>query len=99
MQSAIGLAVAVALAVLPLAALVFSYLGGLVREGEEENNNQDEDVEVTGRAWKQKCWSWQRLVVKMLPLTAIKIVVTVWQIISQVCFTRMLATTHEALQW
>lgn len=90
MQSAIGLAVAVALLVLPLAALMFYYLGSLVKEGEQEGEDQDEDVEVAGRAWKQKCWSWQRLVVKMLPLTAIKIVVTVWQIISQVCYTRVL---------
>ena len=74
------------LVVLPMAALLFSYLGSLVKEGEEEEEDEDdEDVKLAHRAWKRSCWSWQRLLVKMLPLTAIKIVVTVWQIISQVC--------------
>ena len=86
MQSAIGLAVSMVLVVLPMAALLFSYLGSLVKEGEEEEEDEDdEDVKLAHRAWKRSCWSWQRLLVKMLPLTAIKIVVTVWQIISQVC--------------
>lgn len=91
MQSAIGLAVVMFLVVLPMAALLFSSLGSLMKEGEEEEEDEDdEDVKLAQRTWKQRYWSWQRLVVKMLPLTAIKIVVTVWQIISQVCYMRIL---------
>lgn len=86
---AIGLAVAVGLLMLPMAALILSHLGSVVKEGEQEG--QHDNVEVAHRVWKQKLWSCQTSVVKMLPLTAIKIVVTVWQIISQVCYTRMLA--------
>lgn len=98
MQSAIGLAVAVALVLLPLAALLFSHLASVVNEEGDDDpdgsvvnglGGQDKDAEVAHRTWKQKCWSCQSFVVKMLPLTAIKIVVTVWQIVSQVRHMQM----------
>lgn len=35
--------------------------------------------------WQQKRSVWQARMKKILPLTAIKIVVVVWQIVTQVC--------------
>lgn len=73
---------AAAVVVLPLVILIFMHLGSVVDEGEEKGAEQN--VEVAHRAWKQKCWSCRSALVNMVPLTSIKIVVTVWQIISQV---------------
>lgn len=83
---------------LPLTALLLSHLGSVVGEGGEavdqdaevvvhrhaQNESHKESEAVPRMGWKQKFLSYQRFVVSMLPATAIKIVVTVWQIISQV---------------
>jgi len=75
---AVGLAVAVALALLLVAGLLFSYMCSTVHD------ETDEGMEIGRRSWKKKCLSFRSTLVNMLPLRAIKIVVTVWQIISQV---------------
>ena len=74
-----GLTGAFGLVVILLAALVLYRLGIVVRDG------AGEDVERDERSWKRRCWSCRVSWATVLPLTAIKIVVTVWQIISQVC--------------
>ena len=71
--------VAFGTAVLLLAANVVFLLGSVVRDG------QDNNTEIVQRSWVQKCWSCRASLCKMIPATAIKISVTVWQIISQVC--------------
>lgn len=73
-----GRAIAAGFAVLLVAALLFAYLGRVVRDGDGE------DTAAARRSWRQKCCSCQSCLVKVLPLRAIKIVVIVWQIISQV---------------
>ena len=80
---ALGLSAVVGLAVLLLGALLCWRLGTVDNERKEEH-----DV-VPLSAWEQRRWSCQTLPVKILPLSAIKIVVTVWQIIHQVCRLRL----------
>lgn len=46
----------------------------------------------TPSRWQQRRSVWQSRMKKMLPLTAIKIVVVVWQIVTQVC---LLALTDD----
>lgn len=77
-RSTVGVAVSVASAALLITALLSSYLGRVV----EDRGGDDLDVDHGCR--EHKCLDWQNFVVETLPLTAIKIVVTVWQIISQV---------------
>ena len=75
--SAVGLAVAVCLAVLLFTALLLSRLGSVAHDRTEEG------MEIDPSLWK-KCWSCGLSLGDMLPLVAMKIVVTVWQIVSQV---------------
>ena len=72
-----GLAVAVGLAVLLFAALLVSRLGSVAHSRTEEGMGID-------RTFWNKCWSCGAFLVNTLPSVAIKIVVTVWQIVSQV---------------
>lgn len=74
-----ALVVAMGLVVLLLAVLLLSYLGRAEKPAAEEN------PEIAQRVWNLKRWFCRSSLGNMLPLTAIKIVVTVWQIISQVC--------------
>ena len=76
MASAVTLMAASIIAVLLLATLVIAHIGSVVH---------DESVERVQSSWKQKCSSSRAALVEMVPFTAIKILVTVWQIISQVC--------------
>lgn len=78
-RSAVALVVAAGLVGLLLTVLLLSYLGKATNDTAEEN------PETPHRVLGQQCWSCRRALGKMLPLTSIKIVVTVWQIISQVC--------------
>lgn len=73
-----GVAASVASAALLITALLSSYLGRVVED------RGGDDLDVARGCREHKCFDWQNFVVEMLPLTAIKIVVTVWQIISQV---------------
>ena len=58
--------------------VLLSYLGRGTDEWAEEN--------VAGRnSWERLSLNCQDFLLKILPLTAIKIVVVVWQIVSQVC--------------
>lgn len=82
-RSAVALSVAVGLAVTLFAALLVSFLGSVVRDGAEEDMGIDQSF------WKKKCGSCRPSVVNVLPVRAIKIVATVWQIISQVCYCRL----------
>lgn len=70
---------ALGLTVLIFAALLVSRLRIVV------HNRTEEGMETDRSLWKKKCWSCGACLVNMLPLVAIKMVVTVWQIISQVC--------------
>ena len=79
MSSSVGLAVTVGMALILLAVLVISHLGAVVHDGAEE------DMDIARSSWKEKCWSCRASLVKTIPFTAIKIVVTVWQILAQVC--------------
>ena len=71
-----GLAVAVGLAVLLFAALLVSRLGSVAHSRTEEGMGID-------RSLLNKCWSCGGFLFNMLSV-AIKIVVTAWQIVSQV---------------
>lgn len=71
-------AVAVCLVVLLLVIVLLSYLGTVVHDGAQ--TGRDFDICL----WKKKCWSCQASILKTFPLTSVKIVVTVWQIVSQV---------------
>lgn len=62
-----------------VAALLFARLGCVVQDATGENTGEER------RSWVGRCWSCGGCLVNVLPLRAIKIVVTVWQIISQVC--------------
>lgn len=73
-----GLSVAVGLAVSLFGALMISHLGSVAHDETEDG------IGMAPSSWRQKCWSCRESVWKMLPLTAIKIVVTVWQILTQV---------------
>ena len=75
--SAVGLAVAVCLTVLLFTALLILRLGSVAHDRTEEG------MEISPSLWK-RCWSCGLSLGDMLPLVAIKIVVTVWQIVSQV---------------
>lgn len=74
-----GLSVVVGVAMLLVAALLVWRLGRVA------NERTGDDLEVASRSWRPNRWSCHCLPAKMLPLTAIKIVVTVWQIVYQVC--------------
>lgn len=78
MRSAMGLVVAVTMSVFIVSALLLSYLGRVEHDGSEQGMDTYQSL------W-EKCWSYPATLVKLLPHRAIKIVVTVWQIISQVC--------------
>ena len=75
--TAVGLAVAVY-----LASLVFTAMLAL-RLGSVANDRTEEDMEIDPSLLK-KCWSCGLSLGDMLPLVAMKIVVTVWQIVPQV---------------
>jgi len=75
--SAVGLAVAVCLTVLLFTALLILRLGSVAHDRTEEGMGID-------RTFWNKCWSCGAFLVNMLPSVAIKIVVTVWQIVCQV---------------
>ena len=77
-RSAVGLAVAVGLALLTFAGVLLYNLGKVSHDGAEVG------IEMDQRLWQKKIWSCQASMVNMLPVRAIKITVTVWQIISQV---------------
>lgn len=77
-RSTVALGIAIGLAAFIVAALVLANLGTVDGDGLEA------DPEAARTSWVQTCWSCQRSLVQMLPLKAIKIVVTVWQILSQV---------------
>ena len=72
-----GLAVAVCLVILLFAALLVSRLWSVA------HNRTEEGMEIDQRWWI-KCWTCGSALFNMLPLVPIKIVVTVWQIVSQV---------------
>lgn len=78
---ALGFTIFLSLVMVVMARLLFSHLRSVAQERTEE------DTDVARGFWRQKYWYCQTFLVKMLPLTAIKIVITVWQIISQVCKT------------
>lgn len=78
MRSAVGRSIAAGLAALLVSALLFAHLGSVVGEVSREETG------AARRSWSRRCWSCQSFVVKILPRPAIKIVLTVWQIISQV---------------
>lgn len=52
-------------------------------------------VKVQG-AWQKKWGAWQERVRKNFPLTAVKIVVVVWQIVTQVCMFLLLCVIRLA---
>ena len=78
--SAVALMAAIVVAMLLLTTFVFLHLGSVV---------PDENAEVVQSSWKRKCSSCRASIAQIVPFTAIKIVVTVWQIISQVCPPRL----------
>ena len=62
-----------------LAVLVWRRLGTVLDDGMEGGTGVQDDVA------KPKCAACQDFVVKVIPLSTIKIVVVVWQIVYQVC--------------
>ena len=78
--SAVAFMAAIVVAVLLLTTLVLVYIGSVVPDG---------NAEVVQSSWKRRCSSCRASIAQIIPFTAIKIVVTVWQIISQVCLPRL----------
>ena len=78
-RSITGSVVALGLVVFLLAAFLLYHLGSVAHDGAQEG------MDMAPRSWKPKRWFCRVSSVKIVPRTAIKIVVTVWQIISQVC--------------
>ena len=66
---------AIVVAMLLLTTLALVHLGSVVPDG---------NAEVVQSSWKRKCLSCRASIAQIIPFTAVKIVVTVWQIISQV---------------
>ena len=77
--SALGLSITAALVGLLLAVLLLRRLGTVVDHGPEGDTGVQDDVA------EPKCAACQDFVVKVIPLSTIKIVVVVWQIVYQVC--------------
>ena len=73
---AVALMAAFVIASLLLTTVVLVHVGGGV---------PDESVEMGQSSRMRKCSSCRASIAQIIPFTAIKIVVTVWQIISQVC--------------
>lgn len=91
---AVGLSTLAAFCVTLVAALIGWRLGSVARE------ISPDDEEVARSSQDPKRWSCRTFPMRMLPLTAIKIVVTVWQILYQVCgclyhFTRRWITSSR----
>lgn len=78
-QLAVALAPVVGLSVLLVTALLCWNLGTVKGE------TAGEDMEVGGSFRGSNRWSCSTFPMRMLPLAATKIVVTVWQILYQVC--------------
>lgn len=76
-RSAVALAVFIGIAAVVATTVLLSYLGKGTDEWEEEN--------MAGRSrWDRLSMGCHDFLLKVFPLTAIKIVVVVWQIVSQV---------------
>ena len=76
---AVAIMAAFVVALLLFATFVFVHLGSVV---------PDESVEMGQSSRMRKYSSCRASIAQIVPFTAIKIVVTVWQIISQVCSPR-----------
>ena len=68
------------IALILLTTIVFGHLGSVV---------PDERVEMGQSSRMRRFSSCRASIAQIIPFTAIKIVVTVWQIISQVCPPRV----------
>lgn len=79
-RSAMGLMIALGLVGLVMVAQLFYYLGRVI----SESPNQGTDDVARDSVWERSSSSCSASLGSTLPLTAIKIVLTVWQIISQV---------------
>lgn len=78
MGPALGITLTVAVVVLLVATLILRSLGTVLGGGMARENDLPQGVVVSIFAWCQE------LLMKVLPLSAIKIVVVVWQIVFQV---------------
>lgn len=78
MRSAMGLAVTAVVGMLLVAAIVLRYLSRVVDDETGELANASQGFVA------RKCAMFQDSLMRVLPLSAIKIVVVVWQIVSQV---------------
>lgn len=76
--SAIGLTATVIFAAVVMLSILFTDIKTVVNENEEQGTEEVRDF------WEQRYRSCHTFLVNMLPLAAIKIVLTVWQILSQV---------------
>eukprot|EP00904_Undaria_pinnatifida_P012520 jgi/Undpi1/8399/HiC_scaffold_25.g10867.m1 len=80
-QSAVGIMVVVSSAILLIAAILISHMWSVVHEKDEGEEKREE--ERSGSSWGRKFQNCRAMVVRVVPLTAIKIVITVWQIVYQ----------------
>lgn len=87
---ALALASVVGLAMFLLAGLLLWYMGRVAIE------NSGGSMEIARGGWGQNGRSCRSFPLKLLPVTAMKIVVTVWQIIYQVCGG---SPSHEDLSY
>ena len=76
-----ALAVISAIALLALVAATFlvAKLVSVVETGPPSGEDKEQSH------WQRRCSLWQARMRKTVPLTAVKIVVVVWQIVTQVC--------------
>ena len=78
LPSAEGLAVAMVVILVSVAAVLSAHLMRTIDSGDDVENG------VANGSLEQRCVHVENIVVKVFPLMAVKIVVVVWQIISQV---------------
>ena len=77
--SSVGLSVTIVIMVIAGAAALSAYLMRAIHSGDVQD-----ETEITRGSMERRCINLENVFVKVFPLTAVKIVVVVWQIISQV---------------
>lgn len=86
---------AVGLTLLGVALMLLGAAVLLWRLGKVVDEKIDENADVPRNPAKRRCARYREVLIKVLPLTAIKIVVVVWQIITQVRTQCLLSEESE----
>lgn len=83
----VGLVAAIVMVLVLLTVLLSAYLTRSIDVGLEDFDQ----IEVArDSSMKKRCIRWEKVIVKVFPLTSVKTIVVVWQIVSQVTIARKL---------